>query len=79
MEAFNNLKKSIGLENPKLNDVLKWYSTNNRDRYSHFEVSAGVGFFVIYESEDTYSFEWNLDFLELKNQNDELITWLSEL
>jgi hypothetical protein len=79
---MNNLKKlqqSIGCKTPSLNDVLKWHSSNGRDKYSHFEVSKGEAYFSIYDSEETYIIAWDLSFCFLENQSQELIDWLSEL
>lgn len=79
MTKFKELQKSIGCESPLLNDVLKWHSSKGRDKYSHFEVSEGEAYFSIYDGEETDSIIWNLNFVALENQSEELIEWLSEL
>lgn len=77
-ENLDKLHKSI-CRPPMLNEVLKWHSENDRNKYSHFEVLDGRGVFVIYDSEETHTIDWNLDYVFLTNQSDELIEWLSEL
>ena len=78
-ENLKKIKQSIGSENPLLTDVLKWHSSNDRDKYSHFEVSKGVAYFSIYDGEEHDSLFWDLSKNVLENQSEELINWLSEL
>lgn len=78
-ENLKKLKKSIGSENVLLNDVLKWHSSNDRDKYSHFEVSNGEAYFSVYDGEEHVSIFWDLSKLALENQSEELINWLAEL
>lgn len=66
-------------EPPSLNDVLKWHSSKDRNKYSHFEVSKGIGYFVIYDSDESYVINWDLSKGLLHEQSDELIDWLSDL
>lgn len=66
-------------EPPKLNDVLKWHSSNGRDKYSHFEVSKGEAYFSIYDGEESYSIVWDLSKLHLHEQSNDLIEWLADL
>lgn len=81
MKSFylKKLNESIGNDNPTLSQVLKWYSTNRRDKYSHFEVSNGEAYFSIYDGEESESIIWDLKFEELKNQSEKLIEWLENL
>lgn len=62
-----------------LNDVLKWHSMDGRDKYSHFEVSKTEAYFSIYDGEETESIIWDLSKPLLKDQSEELISWLAEL
>lgn len=62
-----------------LNDVLNWYSINGRDSYSHFEVGRGQGVFRVYDSDESYSIIWNLDYPLLSDQSEELINFLNNL
>ena len=66
-------------EPPKLNDVLKWHSSNGRDKYSHFEVSKGEAYFSIYDGEEIDSIVWDLSKIYLHEQSNELIEWLAAL
>lgn len=66
-------------EHIRLNDVIKWHSLNNRNKYSHFEVIKGKAYFQIYEGELTESIEWDLSKSKLEDQSEELIDWLVEL
>jgi len=66
-------------EPPALNDVLKWHSSNGRDKYSHFEVSKGEAYFSIYDGEESDSIVWDLSKTYLHEQSNELIEWLAEL
>jgi len=66
-------------EPPALNDVLKWHSSNGRDKYSHFEVSKGEAYFSIYDGEESDSIVWDLSKLHLHEQSNELIEWLADL
>lgn len=79
MENLKKLQESIGCETPILTDVLKWHSSNGRDKYSHFEVHKGEAYFSIYDGEENDSIVWDLSFAALENQSQELIEWLSEL
>lgn len=63
----------------KLNDVLKWHSSNGRDKYSHFEVSNGEAYFSLYDGEDKDDIVWDLSSCYLHEQSNELIEWLAEL
>lgn len=76
--GFRLVHKTVVPEPPKLNDVLKWHS-NGRDKYSHFEVSKGEGYFSIYDGEESYSIVWDLSKVFLHEQSNELIEWLAEL
>lgn len=71
--------KSLGCEPPKLNDVLKWHSSNGRDKYSHFEVLKGEAYFSIYDGEESDSIVWDLSKVFLHEQSNELIEWLAGL
>lgn len=62
-----------------LNDVLKWHSYNGRDKYSHFEISKGEAYFSIYDGEEAESIIWDLSKPLLKDQSQELISWLADL
>lgn len=81
MKSFylEKLNESIGDDNPTLSQVLKWHSSNGRNKYSHFEVSKGEAYFSIYDGEESDSIAWNLNFEELENQSEQLIEWLAEL
>lgn len=63
----------------KLNDVLKWHSSNGRDKYSHFEVSKGDAYFSLYDGEDKDDIFWDLSTCYLHKQSNDLIEWLAEL
>lgn len=76
---LKKLQESIGCENPQLTDVLKWHSSNGRDKYSHFKVSEGQAYFSIYDGEEHDSIVWDLNFPALTFQSKELIEWLSDL
>lgn len=76
---LKKLQESIGCKTPLLTDVLKWHSSNSRDKYSHFEVSDGEAYFSIYDGEEHDSIVWDLNFSALENQSNKLIEWLSEL
>jgi len=78
-EKFKKIKTSIGCEAPMLTDVLKWHSSDGRNKYSHFEVSKGEAYFYIYDGEESSTINWNLSFISLETQSGELIEWLSEL
>jgi hypothetical protein len=73
--------RDLGLlgKNIMLNDVLKWHSSNGRDKYSHFEVSKGEAYFSIYDGEETESLVWDLSKPFLKDQSNELLEWLADL
>jgi hypothetical protein len=77
--GFRITKKTVACEPPKLNDVLKWHSSNGRDKYSHFEVSKGEAYFLIYNGEETESVIWDLSKVNLHEQSNELIEWLADL
>jgi len=77
--GFRITEKTVGCEPPKLNDVLKWHSSNGRDKYSHFEVSKGEAYFSIYDGEESDSIIWDLSKMHLHEQSNELIEWLAEL
>lgn len=77
--GFRITHKTKVPEPPMLNHVLKWHSSNGRDKYSHFEVSKGEARFLIYDGEEGYSIVWDLSKLHLHEQSDELIEWLAEL
>lgn len=79
MTNLGKLQQSIDCETPLLHDVLKWHSSNGRDKYSHFEVSYGVAYFSIYDGEDNDDIIWDLSYVALANQKQELIDWLAEL
>lgn len=65
----------IGL--PFLNHVLLWHSLNeSRRKYSHFEVRRGIGYFVIYDNDETFELEWDLNQDTIDKQNNNLIDWL---
>ena len=72
-------EKTVGCEPPKLNDVLKWHSSNGRDKYSHFEVSKSEAYFSIYDGEESDSIIWDLSKVYLHEQSNELIEWLADL
>lgn len=76
---MKTLQESIGCDNPTLSQVLKWHSSNGRDKYSHFEVSNGEAYFSIYDGEEIESIIWDLNFNDLQNQSEELKKWLIEL
>ena len=76
---LKKLNESIESDNPTLAQVLKWHSSNGRDKYSHFEVSEGEAYFSIYDGKGSGSIVWNLNFDELENQSEQLIEWLAEL
>lgn len=78
-EYFTNQQITIYGKEPMLNDVLLWHSQNGNDKYSHFEVSKGEAYFSIYDGEETESLIWDLSKPYLKDQNSELIEWLSTL
>lgn len=71
--------KAVVPEPPKLNDVLKWHSSNGRDKYSHFEISKGEGYFSIYDGEEPESIVWDLSKVHLHEQSEKLIEWLVTL
>jgi hypothetical protein len=73
--------RDLGLlgKNIMLNDVLKWHSSNGRDKYSHFEISKGEAYFSIYDGEETESLVWDLSKPFLKDQSNELLEWLADL
>ena len=73
--------RDLGLlgKNIMLNDVLKWHSSNGRDKYSHFEISKGEAYFSIYDGEETESIIWDLSKPYLKDQSKELLEWLADL
>lgn len=77
--GFRLVHKTVVPEPPKLNDVLKWHSSNGRNKVSHFEVSKGEGYFSIYDGEESYSIVWDLSKVFLHEQSNELIEWLAEL
>lgn len=77
--GFRLTHKTVGCEPPKLNDVLKWYSSNGRDKYSHFEVSKGEAYFSIYDGEESDTIVWDLSKVHLHEQSNNLIEWLVEL
>jgi hypothetical protein len=77
--GFRITEKTVGCEPPKLNDVLKWHSSNGRDKYSHFEVAKGEAYFSIYDGEESDSIVWDLSKVHLHEQSNELIEWLAEL
>jgi len=76
---LKKLQESIGDDTPTLSQVLKWHSSDGRDKYSHFEVSKDEAYFSVYDGEESDSIVWNLTFEELENQSDEIIEWLAEL
>ena len=71
--------KTVCCEPPQLNDVLKWHSSNGRDKYSHFEVSEGEAYFSLYDGKDKDDLVWDLSSCYLHKQSNELIEWLAEL
>jgi hypothetical protein len=77
----NNLNKSDDqlYKTVQLNDVLLWHSYKNRNKYSHFKVSNGIGYFSIYYGEDNYTIDWDLSKLYLYQQSEEIIQWLASL
>ena len=77
--GFRITEKTVGCEPPKLNDVLKWHSSNGRDKHSHFEVSKGEAYFSIYDGEESESIIWDLSKVHLHEQSNELIEWLADL
>ena len=77
--GFRITEKTVGCEPPKLNDVLKWHSSNGRDKHSHFEVSKGEAYFSIYDGEESESIIWDLSKVHLHEQSNELIEWLAYL
>ena len=77
--GFRITEKTVGCEPPKLNDVLKWHSSNGRDKYSHFEVSKGEAYFSIYDGKESESIIWDLSKIHLHEQSNELIEWLADL
>ncbi len=62
-----------------LNNVLHWHSKKSRNKYSHFEVSNGEGYFVIYDEEEAESKAWDLSKPYLKDQSEETIKFLCNL
>lgn len=68
-------------EPPQLNDVLRWHSTNRRDKYSHFAVSNSKAYFYIYDGEDNDNDKifWDLSKSRLHEQDPKLIDWLATL
>jgi len=77
--GFRITEKTVGCEPPMLNHVLRWHSSNGRDKYSHFEVHKGGAYFSIYDGECTDSIVWDLTKIHLHEQSNELIEWLAEL
>ena len=77
-EKRNALNKSLQDEGCDLflTGILKWHSLKHRNKHSHFEVFRGMGTFVIYDSENVETVNWNLTFMSLSNQSDELINFL---
>ena len=78
-ENLKKLIQGIGRETPFLNYVLQWHSKEGRNKYSHFEVSNGKGYFSIYDGEEKDSLLWDLNYTTLSAQSEELIEWLSSL
>lgn len=77
--GYRKIEKMLIPDPPQLNDVLKWHSSKGRDKYSHFEVNNGEGYFSIYDGEETESIAWDLSKPRLLDQSEELISWLAEL
>ena len=62
-----------------LSDVLLWHSSNSRDKYSHFGVFKGEGYFSLYDSEITYTITWDLTKSKLSEQSEKIIEFLNNL
>lgn len=62
-----------------LNNVLYWHSLNGRNKYSHFDVSYGEGYFMIYDGKKNGSLLWDFSKPYLKDQSEELIKFLCDL
>lgn len=78
--AFHRLERSIEAMNPTLAKVIKWHSSNGRDRDSMFMVKEGTAFFAIFgRGEKVVRGYWNLDHDELERQDRNLILWLADL
>lgn len=87
IKEFYKVENNIFVKNgvfvynlPNLSDVLLWHSKNKtRSKYSHFEVINGVGYFIIYDSDETYELEWNLKQPTIEKQSDSMIEWLYDI
>lgn len=77
---FEELKDFEVIGQPiKLNDVLLWHSLDKRDKYSHFEVHNGEGYFCIYDGEGNESLVWTLSSFLLADQSEKLKVFLNSL
>ena len=78
-DELDSIQKLFIRETIQLNNVLLWHSMNNRNKYSHFEIINGSGFFIDYDGDDTQTFIWDLTIPYLHEQSESLIEYLAEL
>jgi hypothetical protein len=64
---------------PQLNHVLTWWRLGERSKWSHFECGSSGCHFVVWDSEESYTVEWDLSKDLLTEQDPEVWDWLWEL
>ena len=78
-QKIEALHESMGTPHPMLNDVLRWYSDGKKDAQSNFMVKRNTAYFSDYSKKGRIDYVWDLEYMTINAQSDELIEFLHEL